>query len=164
MSIHTLRKAVLLSGLLCLAPSVYTPRAQAAPVALNMPEARQLAHLIDEMLVALAQKDIAALDPLFAPHMQALWSNGKQFHSAKEIKAAYAQGFYEFKHFKGRWMPDHVDISGNTAWMTGDLSWEAELIESGNMLRLSVRSSFIFQKSAGRWQIVYEHSSHRRSD
>ena len=147
----------------CGIPMASRPAA-AHEMALNTPEARAIGSEVDAMLKAIGQKDLKALEAVFMPRARALWSNGEQYSSRDDILRAYANSFYKIREFRGRWVPDYLDVQGEQAWMTGEMSWSAQLIETGEEIHLNVRSTFIFQAHQGGWKIVYEHSSHRRSD
>lgn len=152
-------KSLLLSGLLL---GTTTP-ALAAPVALNTPEAREVGGVIDTMLKHIQKKDMKSLMTLFHPKAQALWSNGKVLKTTEGIQKVYENSFLSLKDFEGRWVPEHIDIEGNTAWMTGEMSWSAVIHQTRQPLNLTVKSTFILRKNQD-WKIIFEHSSHRRSD
>lgn len=138
--------------------------AQARPYELNTPEARALAGVIDTVLTAHSKKDLNLLMAQFHPDVKALWSNDKQMNSFDELKQTYKDSFLGYKGFSGSWLPEYVDIEGNTAWMIGETSWSAQALDTGRQVDLTVRSTYILRKVEDRWQIVLEHSSHRRSD
>lgn len=137
---------------------------QARPYELNTPEARALAGVIDQVLLAHSKKDLNLLLEQFHPEVRALWSNDKQMNSLAELKQTYTEAFLGYKNFTGAWLPEYVDIDGNTAWMIGETSWSAQDLETGKPIQLTVRSTYILRKTEERWQILLEHSSHRRSD
>jgi len=143
---------------------VIQPLAEARPYGLNTPEARNLAHSIDQVLEAHTHKDIKHLMTLFHPDVRALWSNGKVMTTREELQQVYQDSFLGYRDFKGRWLPEFIDIEGDTAWMTGEMSWTAISIQSQQPIYLTVRSTYIFRKVNEQWLIVLEHSSHRRSD
>ncbi|MGE3727741.1 MAG: nuclear transport factor 2 family protein [Candidatus Sericytochromatia bacterium] len=137
---------------------------QARPYELNTPEARALAGVIDMVLTAHSKKDLNLLMAQFHPDVKALWSNDKQMNSLAELQATYKEAFLGYKGFSGAWLPEYVDIEGNTAWMIGETSWSAQALETGQPIHLTVRSTYILRKVDEQWKIVLEHSSHRRSD
>ncbi|PIQ23783.1 hypothetical protein COW36_20605 [bacterium (Candidatus Blackallbacteria) CG17_big_fil_post_rev_8_21_14_2_50_48_46] len=158
-----MRKNLLAS--LVLAAGLLLPfGAEARPYELNTPEARALAGVIDQLLLAHSEKDLNRLISLFHPQARALWSNGKQMANRNEIKQTYADSFLGYRKFSGSWMPDFVDIEGETAWMTGEMNWSAVSIKDQSPMELSVRSTYILRRVNGNWQIVLEHSSHRRNE
>lgn len=137
---------------------------QARPIELNTSEARSLAAVIDQVLSAHAHKDLNLLLAQFHPDVKALWSNDKQMNSLEELKQTYKESFLNYKGFNGTWLPEYLDIEGNTAWMIGETSWSAQELATGRPIQLTVRSTYILRKVETRWLIVLEHSSHRRTD
>lgn len=157
-------KPVLASVLSLIASCLLLSPVQARPYELNTPEARSLAGVIDQVLIAHSKKDLNLLLAQFHPEVRALWSNDKQMNSLEELKQTYKEAFLGYKNYSGAWLPEYVDIEGNTAWMIGETSWSAQEVNTGRPIQLTVRSTYILRKVEERWLIVLEHSSHRRSD
>jgi ketosteroid isomerase-like protein len=151
--------ALSLLASLCLAPAAF-----ARSYELNTPEARAMAGVIDQVLSAHSHKDLNQLMAQFHPDAKALWSNDKQMNSYQELMQTYKESFLGYKNFSGTWLPEYLDIEENMAWMTGEMSWSAHSLETGQPIQLTVRTTYILRKRGDRWLIVWEHSSHRRSD
>ncbi len=141
-----------------------TSPVMARPYALNTSQARRVAGPIDQVLQAQKNKDIKLLMQQFHPDVRLLWSNGKLFKNTLEVQNAYQRSFLAYSNYEGSWAPEYVNIENDTAWTTGETSWGFRVIETGQVLHMTSRSTYILKKHAGRWKIVYEHSSHRRSD
>ena len=158
--------AIVLSGVVAFSTLWALPvlPARAAYQAMNTREARGVAYPIDQLLQAQQHKQIREVMVHFHPQARLFWSNGKFLQNLSDIQQAYQQSFLAYRDFKGNWAPDVVDISGDQAWTTGETSWSFVDIASGQPLHLTVRSTFVLKKVQGQWKILFEHSSHRRSD
>ena len=120
---------------------------------------------LDEYLSFAQYPDSRPVDPgLFASDIEAFWSNNTEHRGRDAVAKAIEVSMREVADNMTSFTPSATDV---TVHRKGDLAWLTCRIQSKGVLRdgdapfhRTVRSTFIFEKRAGRWQMVHEHSSH----
>ncbi len=123
---------------------------------------------LNEYLATVAYPDPKPIDPqLFAIDILAFWSNGETYRGREAVVQAMKVGVREieadFESFAAKATKVHVRCEGDAAWVTCRISLGGTLTEERGKFRRTIRSTFVFEKVADRWQMIHEHSSRLES-
>lgn len=104
------------------------------------------------------------LDPhLFARDVQAFWSKGQTYADRQSVIRALEddrrQAATHFKSLDAQARNVSIHGSGDIAWVTCEIHIKGELRQTSGPYQRAVRSTFIFERREGRWQMTHEHSS-----
>jgi ketosteroid isomerase-like protein len=105
-----------------------------------------------------------SFDPeLFGEETLAFWSDGKAYDGRKAATyacvAAWRELAREFVEFRPVVHEERLVVSGDFAWFAGRVDLAGTLTGDRGEFRRTIRSTFVFEKTGGRWRIVHEHSS-----
>ena len=121
-------------------------------------------QLIDHYVGFVTDQKQSVLDEnIFAADIVAFWSNGETYKGRAAVVKAHRDGRTEVLQVMKTLTIEPrnvtVRIKGNLAWMTCELHFNGIVKQGNQPLQRIVRSTFVFEKQGGRWQIVHEHSS-----
>lgn len=120
---------------------------------------------LDEYLSFARHPDPQTIDPeLFAPEIEAFWSDNSEHHGREAVVKATEASMREVADHLKSFTFSATDVTvrrkGDLAWLTCRIHSKGILKDGDTPYQRTIRSTFIFEKRAGRWQMVHEHSSH----
>jgi len=127
-------------------------------------EARAVRGVLDAYLDSAMFPNHTPIEPAwFAGDIEAFWSGGQHLRGREAVVAALTEGVRElaaeFATFKITPADVHLHRAGDLAWIACRLDFAGQLAGDGGPFSRTVGSTFVFEKRAGRWQMVHEHSS-----
>jgi ketosteroid isomerase-like protein len=116
------------------------------------------------LLSSASLPDPAPVDPeLLAENVEGFWSDGRTHRGRDAFVAAYETAVAELEAEFETFSIEPTDV---TLALSGDMACLSCRLELGGVLtgergeyHRTVRSTFVFHKQDGRWQLVHEHSS-----
>lgn len=120
---------------------------------------------LDEYLSFAQHPHPRPVDPgLFASDIEAFWSNNTEHHGRDAVAKATEVSMREVAEHLKSFTFSATDVTvrrkGDLAWLTCRIHSKGILKDGDAPYQRTIRSTFIFEKRAGRWQMVHEHSSH----
>ena len=120
---------------------------------------------LDEYLSFAKYPHPRPVDPgLFATDIVAFWSNNTEHYGrdavAKATEVSMREVADHLKSFTLSATNVTVHRQGDLAWLTCRIHSKGILKDGDAPYQRTIRSTFLFEKRAGRWQMVHEHSSH----
>ncbi len=119
---------------------------------------------VDRYLSFVAVPDPHPIDPLlFASDIEAFWSNGLTYRGRDAVVQAIESGVREvatdFQSMQAKVEGVTLHRKGHLAWLACRIHFDGTLKEDNSPFSRTIRSTFVFEKRGGRWQMVHEHSS-----